>query len=529
MNDQARRAWAQARGRFGPLLRSRHEGDALEELGWAGWWLADQDLTLRARERAFRFYGEAADPAGAGRVATWLAADHFELRGDLAGAHLWLRRAQDAFEGQAESADHAWLMLVQAELLHHLERDLPAVLALSRSASALGRAFSVIDIEAIGLGLEGLALAGLGAVADARPALDAAAAIVATEPVRMPFTASWTLDCGVRAFDAAGDLDRLARWCEAARVAAGRSGAPHLIAHSRIGFGGLLTLTGDWPGAERELGHAVRDLRRLRPGLTGPAYARLGELRLCQGREREARALLELAGVHGLAGAGRLALTADDVLTATECAERMLDRLPRDATLDRLPALELLVRARLRAGDPEAAQARFATAQPAAAACGTPFATGSSRLLASELAMGRRELRAARDAARDAVDAFEAAQAPYHAARARVALAAALAAQGRARPAEAERAAASRIFEALGALGDRERLRLPPPLALAGLTTREAQILRLIAGGRTDADVAQHLSLSPSTVQRNLVSLRAKLRLPSRAAACAYAARAGLI
>ena len=83
-------------------------------------------------------------------------------------------------------------------------------------------------------------------------------------------------------------------------------------------------------------------------------------------------------------------------------------------------------------------------------------------------------------------------------------------------------------LEVLGAVGDVERLRRPPPLALAGLTTRETQILRMIADGRSDADVAQHLAISPSTVQRNVVSLRAKLRLPSRAAATAYAVRAGL-
>jgi DNA-binding NarL/FixJ family response regulator len=127
------------------------------------------------------------------------------------------------------------------------------------------------------------------------------------------------------------------------------------------------------------------------------------------------------------------------------------------------------------------------------------------------------------------VGAFEAAQAPHHAAQARTALAAALAALGRAGPAERERESARITFEALGALGDLERLRLPPPLALAGLTTREAQVLRLIADGRTDAEVARQLALSASSVQRNIVSLRTKLRLPSRAAATAYAAREGLI
>ena len=63
----------------------------------------------------------------------------------------------------------------------------------------------------------------------------------------------------------------------------------------------------------------------------------------------------------------------------------------------------------------------------------------------------------------------------------------------------------------------------------AAPAAREAQILRLIADGRTDADVAKQLAVSQSTVQRHVVSLRAKLRSPSRAAASASAVRSGLL
>jgi DNA-binding CsgD family transcriptional regulator/tetratricopeptide (TPR) repeat protein len=528
VNEQARTEWAQVRGRFGALLQNRHEGDALEELGWAGWFLGDARLALRARERAFRFYRQTSDAAGAGRAATWLAVDSYEFRGDALAAHTWLDRAHSALDGLPESADHAWLMLAHAELVHRADRDLSTVLALARSASNLGRAFQVADIEAIGLGLEGLALAGVGTVADSWPALDAAAAIVATEPMSLPFTTAWTLDCGVRALEGTGDLARLGRWCEAARLAARRSGLRHLLGRARTAHGRLLMLAGDWPGAERELVNAVRDLRSVRPGLAAPAHALLGELRAYQGREQEARGLLERAGVDGLVGSARLALAADDTGAAIEFAERFLRHLPNEAVVDRLPALELLARARLRAGDLISAELDVAAVEVVAAACGTPFATGVARLLMAELGACRRDPHTAREAAEQALDAFETAHVPYHAAQARVARATALASYGRIGHAERERAAALNTLEVLGAVGDVERLRRPPPLALAGLTTRETQILRMIADGRSDADVAQHLAISPSTVQRNLVSLRAKLRLPSRAAATAYAARAGL-
>jgi DNA-binding CsgD family transcriptional regulator len=528
VNEQARSAWAKARHRFALVLRDRHEGDALEELGWAGWWLGDGSLALRARERAFRHCREASDSAGAGRAATWLALDHFEFRGDAVAAHTWLDHAHMALAELPESPDHAWLMLVHADIAQRLDRDVSTALALARSASNLGRAFRIADVEAIGLGLEGLALVGLGAVADAAPALDTAAAIVASEPMQLPFAGVWTLECCVRALEGTGDLARATNWCDAARVATARSGLRHFAGRVRTTNAGLAMLAGDWKGAERELVHALRDLRRTRPGLTAPTYARLGELRARQGREQEARALLERSGVHGLIGSGRLALASDDTASATACAERFLDNLPEDARIDRLPALELLARARLRTGDLLAAEPDTAAVVRIAESCGTPFARGLAELLSAELAAGRGEPGAAREAAGQAIREFDAAHAPYHAAQAHVALAASLAALGYAGAAERERAAAQDAFHALGALADLERLRLPPPLALAGLTARESQILRLIADGRTDADVARHLALSPSTVQRNVVSLRAKLRLPSRAAASAYAARAGL-
>jgi DNA-binding NarL/FixJ family response regulator len=527
-NDASRAAWAKVRRRFASVLSDRHEGDALEEVGWAGWWLGDEQLTFRARERAYRFYCDRSDRAGAGRVATWLALDRIEFRADSVAAHEWLSRAQEALDGDPESADHAWLMLVHADLVHRLERDLSTALALARRAGNLGRAFGVADIEAIGAGLEGLALAGLGAVAEARPALDAAAAIAEGEPMRLPFSAAWTLELGARAFEGAGDLTLAARWCDAARAACVRSGSRHLLGRVRTTQGRLLMLAGDWSSAERELVAAVRGLKRSRPGMLGLALARLGELHAHQGRDHDARELLQRAGVHGFVGAGLRSLAVADNAGAAEFAQRFLRHLPDAAILDRFPAVEVLARARLRGGDPITAESDVIHAERAAAACGTPFAAGIARLLRAELHACRGEPRAARDGAEAAVGAFGEAHAPYHAAQARVVLAAGLAALGRASLAERERGVARQVFERLGALGELERLHQPPPLPLAGLTVREAQILRMLADGWSDGDIAAQLALSPSTVHRNVVSLRAKLRLPSRAATSAYAVRSGL-
>ena len=69
----------------------------------------------------------------------------------------------------------------------------------------------------------------------------------------------------------------------------------------------------------------------------------------------------------------------------------------------------------------------------------------------------------------------------------------------------------------------------PPPKRPAkqepphGLTTREAEILRLLAQGLTDAQIAQELVISPRTVNAHLTSIYSKLGVNSRAAATRFA------
>jgi pimeloyl-ACP methyl ester carboxylesterase len=61
------------------------------------------------------------------------------------------------------------------------------------------------------------------------------------------------------------------------------------------------------------------------------------------------------------------------------------------------------------------------------------------------------------------------------------------------------------------------------------LSPREQEVLRLIAAGLSDAEIAERLIVSPHTVHRHVANIRTKLRQPSRAAAAAHAVREGLI
>lgn len=63
----------------------------------------------------------------------------------------------------------------------------------------------------------------------------------------------------------------------------------------------------------------------------------------------------------------------------------------------------------------------------------------------------------------------------------------------------------------------------------AHLTDREREVLRLVARGETDAEIARHLVLSTHTVHRHIANIRTKLGVPSRTAAAAWALRNDVI
>jgi len=105
---------------------------------------------------------------------------------------------------------------------------------------------------------------------------------------------------------------------------------------------------------------------------------------------------------------------------------------------------------------------------------------------------------------------------------------------GRSNAAAAEAAAARDELDALGATREAARAARALRDANAGtplsdLTRRELEVLRLVAQGLNDDEIADRLVLSPHTVHRHVANARTKLGLRSRAAAVAYAARSGLI
>jgi DNA-binding CsgD family transcriptional regulator/tetratricopeptide (TPR) repeat protein len=558
-DDALRRGvWEEARGHFDAAIAAEESAAAWEGLGWAAYWLSDADLTLRARETAYRAFRAAGDPAGAGRVAGWLASDFLEFRGEDAVASGWLERAHRMLDDLPECAEHGWLALHEGGYVMNVRGDLDATAELADRATTVGRKLGVADLEGIGLALKGITLVRRGSVEVGMRLLDEGAVVAASEDLQWPLSRGWALCYLISACEGVGDFPRAVQWCQTARPIADRWGARQMLGICRSAYGNVLATNGDWAAGELELTAAVGDLQAARPAMAGGALARLGELRARQGRADEARALFESAGNHprAVVGLGSLALHAGDPAAATDAAERVLRRLSPAAVLDRLPALELLVRARVALGELEAAADGSAELERIGAELGTPYVRGRARLVAGQTVAARGDQEQARRVCEDAVDLLVEAGATYETALARFELARALAALGRDEPAAMEAAVAREAFAALGAERDVARVDttfgdgsdvgraddvagrdvvgaghegVGDPRSLAELTPRELEVLRLVALGLGDAEIAARLVVSQHTVHRHVANVRVKLRLPSRAAAVAYAARAGLL
>jgi DNA-binding NarL/FixJ family response regulator len=64
---------------------------------------------------------------------------------------------------------------------------------------------------------------------------------------------------------------------------------------------------------------------------------------------------------------------------------------------------------------------------------------------------------------------------------------------------------------------------------LPSLTQRELEVMRLVAAGESNREIASALTISENPVARHVQNILAKLRVPSRTAATAFAFEHGLV
>jgi DNA-binding NarL/FixJ family response regulator len=147
---------------------------------------------------------------------------------------------------------------------------------------------------------------------------------------------------------------------------------------------------------------------------------------------------------------------------------------------------------------------------------------------AVQLASG--EPRRAAEPLRRALEIWQRLGAPYIAARIRVLLAHACRELGDCDTADLELSAARDVFERLVATPDLAAL----TKAKSGnrehvLTDRELEVLRLVARGKSNKEIARALYVSERTIDRHVSNIFTKLDVHSRAAATAFAYENGLV
>ena len=115
-------------------------------------------------------------------------------------------------------------------------------------------------------------------------------------------------------------------------------------------------------------------------------------------------------------------------------------------------------------------------------------------------------------------------QSPYEVGRAKVLVGRAFRLLGDEDSASAELTSAARTFTDVGAVPARQEVdKLLHRDIAGGLTGRELEVLRLVASGNSNTEIAHRLVLSDKTVARHLTNIFTKLEVASRTAAAAYA------
>jgi ATP/maltotriose-dependent transcriptional regulator MalT len=527
-----RRQWAVARDCFNAAGKTaRLTADDCYAWAEAAWWLGAIDESLSAWANAYELYLEAGQPLRAAMSAMFLALHSME-RGDTAAGAGWMSRVQRLLVDESEAAEHGYPLYF--EIFALLGRgNIDAALVTARRMQGIGRRFGDPNLVAIGLVGEGRALIKKGAVGDGRALLDEAMLAALSGKLDPAWTGA--IYCHLmEVCHELVDLRRAGEWTEAAQRWC--EGLPEAVLYRgicRIHRAQIHQVQGAWEQAEHEALSACRDLQRIHLVTVAEGHYEIGELHRLRGdlggAEEAFRRAHDLGRdpQPGLALV-RLAQGRIDAAVASIGAARAA------ATYDRLTGARLCaadVEIALAAGDTQRAREAADELAATAAAYDSSGLEAASRQAQGAVLVAIGQYGEALRILRSAYQLWLEFPAPYDAARTRLLLAEAYAALGDSDAAALELDAAHRVFDQLGATQDARRaavLRGRPALP-GGLTEREADVLRLVAAGLSNRDIAAKLFLSDKTVARHLANIYAKLDLSSRTAAAAYAFQHGVV
>ncbi len=489
----------------------------------AAWWLGRLDDCIEARELAYRTYDELGDRQRAGHCAVWLY-EHYAIGARPAIAGAWLRRARQALEGDADCVAYGALLLREAESAHG-GGDFDRAAELATEAITLARALRSADLEAEALQTKGRVLIDQGEVAEGLGHLDEAM-LFAVEGRLGPYSTGKVYCSLISACEELGDLDRAAEWTEATLQWAERHPFAIFPGICRVHRAVVLKRRGSLADAEREALRAGEELLTSHVANSGAAYAELGDIRRRLGELDQAEEAFRRAEALCGRPCGDLALLRLAQGRTDAALSIITDCLRESAAhgLARARLLPIHVHVAVAAGDLAAAADSVVEMDDLVTTFDTPLLKATAASAQGRLELARGEVAAALVSLQEAADRWEALDVPYEVATARTLRGEALREAGDEAGATAAFAAAVELFDQIGArldarlaLGD-ARGELP-----AGLTEREVEVLRLVAAGLTNNEIAAELFLSTKTVSRHLSNIFTKIGVSSRAGATAFA------
>lgn len=527
--DEARarhqlRDWTGAREAY-TQVRSRRDlaADDHYALANCSWWLGELDVAIPEYQETYRRYLEEGNRRSAALVALEIGYTS-ALRGEQAQASGWIGRAYRDLEGEGECAERGYLTYLEFEEALG-QGELDTAVEIAHAIDELGRRFRDPTLSALGVLGQGRAAVVAGDVQRGMALLDEAMVAAVSDELEPSWAGNIYCNMMMTCWELA-DWSRASEWTDVtARWCQSLPGAGPFMGICRVHRAQVLHVRGDWSTAEREARHACTELADFIPAMAGEGWYALGDLQRQRGLLDEAEESYRTAHRHGrdpCPGLSLLRLAQGRRTAASSGITRALERAA-GSPLQRARLLPAAIEVSLACDD---VQAAAAAADELAAIAGTYGTTGLVAMAETSLgavALARGSFDAAIEHLERARQTCQRQCTPYDVARVRLLLAEAHRGAGHHDEAALEAEAAHAELDLLGAEAP-----VPPPRRQRpdGLSPREAEVLELLADGRSNQEIAAALVISVRTVERHLATIYQKLGVSGRSARTAAVRRA---